>query len=267
VALAAPISTLIAEYKPRDTDTASSIRNLATGKPAALRNGGSLISDGPFWTGTVERSMSFDGVDDYADTPTALSTAGGFTVSAWVKLDRTDRAAAAISQSGTRVSNFKLGVGPGGKWQFSMPRTDADSTTADTAVGPAATGAVWTQVAGVYDQAHATIRLYVNGVAAGTAAHTTPWSTTNGGLQFGHAWASGAAIEPLDGAIGEIKVHQAALDARQASELVIDPVTARNDRCEIGRYLHAGGPAVRAVASQALAGTDYQRRDANYHTL
>ncbi|MGI5175327.1 polymorphic toxin-type HINT domain-containing protein [Dactylosporangium sp. CA-152071] len=41
-----------------------------------------------------------------------------------------------------------------------------------------------------------------------------------------------------------------------------DGAQAREDRCRVGNVLHQGGPNVRALAAQALAGTDAQRRAA-----
>ncbi|MEU8240647.1 LamG-like jellyroll fold domain-containing protein [Actinoplanes missouriensis] len=243
------------------TESPTLLNLIEGGADATLRNGAALVVDEPFPTGNTNSGISLDGTDDYIDTPIALDTTRGFTVSAWAKLDRVDRAATVVSQSGSRLSNFRIGLDAAGKWQFTMPRADTDTAASDTVTGPAATVSVWTHLTGVYDASAAKMTLYVNGVAAPAVTHSSPWAASNGGVQWGRGLAAGAPSGYTDGSVTRFHLFQDALDARRAGELVINPELERADRCEIGHYLHAGGPAVKALAGRALSGTAYQRRE------
>ncbi|MFD1365993.1 LamG domain-containing protein, partial [Actinoplanes sichuanensis] len=246
------------------SDTASLYSSIEGVGNAVLRNGPTLVVDQPFPSGNTNSAVALDGTDDYADTPVTLNTAAGFTVASWVKLDRVDRTAAVISQSGNRVSNFRIGLDAAGKWQFTMARADADSTAWDTVTGPAATVSKWTHLTGVYDAAAAKMTLYVNGVAATAGTHTAPWAAANGGVQWGRGQVAGGPGAFTDGNLKQLWIYQDTLDARRVGELVVAPARERADRCYAGHYLHAGGPAVKALAGRVLAGTAYDRRVASH---
>ncbi|XVU26649.1 LamG domain-containing protein [Actinoplanes sp. CA-054009] len=263
----APITStaLLASYDISEYDDDADVSNRVEGAASAtLRNGPTFVSGGPFQATNTNSGIALDGTDDYVDTSIALATTQSFTVSAWVRLDRVDRAQAVIAQNGSRVSNFRIGLDAAGKWQLTMPRTDADAPTSDTVTGPAATAAKWTHLTGVYDSTTAKMTLYVNGTGVAPVTHSAPWAAANGGVQWGRALSAGAATGYADGTISQLRVFQAALDARQASELTTDPAQARAARCDAAQYLHAGGPAVKALAGRVLAGTDYDRRAATF---
>ncbi|WP_246277950.1 LamG-like jellyroll fold domain-containing protein [Phytohabitans rumicis] len=158
-----------------------------------------------------------------------------------------------------RVSAYALKTNASGQWVFAMPRSDVDAPTWDTVTGPAAVAGLWTHVAGVYDATAGQIRLYVNGVKVATAAHTTTWAAA-GGLQAGRGFAAGKAAEYLAGNYDEVHAWSAVVSDEALAEFVVQPSIARADRCEIGHWLHAGGPEVKAIASTALAGIDQDRR-------
>jgi hypothetical protein len=73
---------------------------------------------------------------------------------------------------------------------------------------------VWTRLTGVHDAGTGQIRLYVNGVLEGTAAHTSPWNAT-GPLVVGsgHWW--GESYTPWRGEIDQVRVWQRALTASE----------------------------------------------------
>src|SRR6185503_9243645 len=81
-----------------------------------------------------------------------------------------------------------------------------------TVIGPVLTVGSWSHVVGSYDGA--TLRLYVNGAAAGTATVGT-LATGSGPAFLGHLGAEGGnpSIYPFSGAIDEVAVYGSALPA------------------------------------------------------
>jgi hypothetical protein len=256
----------IADYPVTKDDDGTLASRVANGPAATLRNGASVIEDGAWNFSSVERAVQLDGVDDFVDSPTSVPTAAPYTVAAWVNPARIDRQGVVLSQDGGRVSGFQLRVNAAGKWQFAVPQTDADAATWDVATGPAAAANKWTHLTGVYDEAAGQIRLYVNGTKAATATHTVKWAAS-GGLVAGRGRTAAQPKEFLTGKIDQVEAWQGALGDRHIAEQAITPSAARNDRCDIGHWLHVGGPEVKAVAGKALAGTDYDRRETNFAPL
>ncbi|MEH0983764.1 LamG-like jellyroll fold domain-containing protein [Micromonospora sp. CPCC 205556] len=122
----------------------------------------------------------FDGTSGALYTASsAIDTNADFTVSAWVK--PTVLGGTVLSQDGANTAGFKLWTDAGDKsWRFAMPRTDATSPTYDTAVSAPGTArpGVWTHVTASFTRSSGAMALYVSGVNAGRATHTTGWSAT-----------------------------------------------------------------------------------------
>nr|BFE51103.1 hypothetical protein GCM10017745_45300 [Saccharothrix mutabilis subsp. capreolus] len=160
-------------------------------------------------------AIHLDGTSSHAQTatpvvqPTAQGTFGSFTAMAWVKLDRMDDWATALSQDGTVHSGFALKYNhfPRG-WQFGMERadgtTDRATSTADSTALPRI--GVWTHLAGVYDHAAGKIRLYVNGKLAAEADHTSTWHA-GGPTALGRARYHGVADDFWPGDLDELQIH------------------------------------------------------------
>ncbi|GLI01308.1 hypothetical protein Pa4123_65840 [Phytohabitans aurantiacus] len=242
-------------------DEGTTAKNAAPGGgDGALQNGASFATGSP-WPklNVTQKSLRVDGVDDVLTTPVVLSTNQSFTVATWVRMDDPKRAQTVLAQNGARGSAYTLKTNASGQWAFAMSRSDVDAPAWDTATGPAAVAGRWTHVAGVYDAAAGQLRLYVNGAKVATAAHTTTWAAT-GGLQAGRGLVAGKAAEALAGNFDEIHAWSAVVADEALADLVVTPSIAREDRCDIGHWLHAGGPKVKAIASAALAGIDQDRR-------
>lgn len=148
-------------------------------------NNPGTVSGGVTWStdhGPVHTAGSavFDGTGVITGRTSSIDTGNSFTVATWVKLDPTAAAPMVIaSQDGNKVSGFTLYYNKAsGLWNFSMPRRDDARTGVESAVSSAAAATgVWTHLAGVYDAANKTIKIYVNGVMAGEAARTgVPWT-------------------------------------------------------------------------------------------
>jgi hypothetical protein len=182
------------------------------GDSSAFGNAGS-VQGAVRVPGRYGSGMSFDGTNDSVIVPDAgsLNLASGMTLEAWVKPTATDGwRTVAIKQ---RLSNISYGLygsssvvstdGEDGSAAFSSP--DANS---------------WTHVASTYDGN--TLRVYVNGVQAGTStARSGPITPGNGPLSIG-----GNSIwgEWFKGVIDEVRVYDRSLSAAEIQSDMTAPV-------------------------------------------
>ncbi|MFF9277608.1 LamG-like jellyroll fold domain-containing protein [Streptomyces griseosporeus] len=172
-----------------------------------------------------------------ADGP-AVNTAGSFTVSAWVKLASTSANSTFLGQDGEVASGFQLYYSTTYGWTFN--RHGSDTTGASTIRTYSGTSAVstgtWTQLTGVYDQATASLKLYVNGAQAGTTtAFTSPWSA-NGPLQIGRRLYDGTYAENANGSIADVQVYGEALTSSQVSSLYSGTLPAAGSSVQTATY-------------------------------
>ncbi|MDQ0795939.1 LamG-like jellyroll fold domain-containing protein [Streptomyces sp. B1I3] len=151
----------------------------------------------------------------------AVNTGGSFTVSTWVKLNSTAANSTFLAQDGETGSGFQLYYSTGAGWTFNRHANDRPGTAivrASSGTAAVTTG-TWTHLTGVYDKDAGQIRLYVNGVQAGTStAFTTPWDAT-GPLQIGRRLAEGAYGENANASLSDIQVYGEALTASQVTAL------------------------------------------------
>jgi hypothetical protein len=184
-------------------------------------------------TGLPLSAVSLNGDDEaLATAGSVLRTDQSFTVAAWVRPHAVNATRTALSQRGVEQSAFYLGVRQftvGGvdqyRWSFTLPSRDDDVgetwVNASGASAPltAADLAVWTHVAGVFDATAGQVRLYVNGVLAGSAAWTYGWPST-GPFEIGRAWYSpdggpGRVASSWAGDIDDVLVYHGAATASQ----------------------------------------------------
>jgi subtilisin-like proprotein convertase family protein len=165
--------------------------------------GGALDMDG--WSG---RAVSPEPV---------LSTARGFTIAAWVRLNDNRYVAApatAVSQDGSASSVFQLGyTTTGNTWSATLGST--------TVIAPSSIQArvgFWTHLAAVYDDSARRMALFVNGqqVAAATVPATLPAA---GKLRLGQGQQNSAAVNKWYGAIDEIRALQRVATAAEVQQM------------------------------------------------
>jgi hypothetical protein len=185
---------------------------------------GTLAGAAGYTAGAVGSALRLDGRTGYLTAPNTLRTDAGFTVSAWVRLDSTGYARAAVSQDGTNFCGFVLWYRPddGGRWVFGMPRSDGQYAGTDVAVSAApAVPNTWTHLTGVYDQAAGQLRLYVNGEPAGTAARTVPSWNAAGPVRIGRTmWDGAAAADYWAGGVDEVNLYDRVLSAAEVAGAV-----------------------------------------------
>ncbi|MET8277342.1 LamG domain-containing protein [Micromonospora sp. NPDC005174] len=178
----------------------------------------------------------------WQQTP-VVRTDQSFTVSAWVKLDRTDVTQFVLSQEATINNGFYLYYLPanGGEWKFKIlkdaatPDGGADPTIAVTPALDVDTS--WHHLVGVSDVGQRQLRLYVDGdlyVAPGGqkpsavpfSAAWQPWQA-NGPLRVGSGWGN---FNPMFGRVDDVATYQGAMTDAQVlalynSQVVKEPVS------------------------------------------
>jgi hypothetical protein len=164
--------------------------------------------------GVNGNALHLDGTSGSAGTAgPVVRTDQSFSVSAWVRVSTAaSYGATVVSEDGNRNGGFSLQYwGPTRQWRFAMPTADTDNAGANAALSaaPAQVGA-WTHLIGVYDASAAQVRLYVNGVLAGTAPRPGSWNAA-GALQLGRAKAGGSYGGYWPGDVDAVQVHQRVL--------------------------------------------------------
>ncbi|MEO3777466.1 LamG-like jellyroll fold domain-containing protein [Micromonospora sp. B11E3] len=154
-----------------------------------------------------------------------VDTTKSFSVAAWVRVTDTGTTCCktVVSQDGVVTNGFNLYYVPSTKqWGFSMYNADGTSTQGGF-VFAAATANTWTHVSAVYDAAQKQMRLYVNGVLAGTTNHDSTWNAS-GAFHVGYAkWGSGQSNTGA-GQIADVQVFNRVLVEHDfTGQLASDP--------------------------------------------
>ncbi|WP_327011768.1 DUF5127 domain-containing protein [Dactylosporangium sp. NBC_01737] len=141
-----------------------------------------------------------------------VDTSGSFTVAAWVNLTASTSFATVLSQDGVQGSGFYLQYSAvDNAWAFAMLASDTAGAAATRAVAPLPPQAGgWTHLVGVRDAAAGQLRLYVNGVLAGTAAKGAAWAAS-GAFAIGRGKWNGATADFLPGQVDQVRVWSRAL--------------------------------------------------------
>ncbi|MBW4719979.1 LamG-like jellyroll fold domain-containing protein [Saccharothrix obliqua] len=196
--------------------------NESSGSTATDASGGgrelTLQSGASFASGYDGNALSLNGSTGFAKSSAAvLDTSRAFTVSAWVKLDRTDTYHTVLSQDGTHNSPFFLQYSKDvDRWTMSASTGDtvpADVFRAPSASPPAA--GVWTHLLSTYEPDSSKVALYVNGKPEGTL--TMPMWQSTGSLVVGAGKWGGNREGYFPGSIDGVRVWDRALSAGEAA--------------------------------------------------
>ncbi|MFD7288271.1 LamG-like jellyroll fold domain-containing protein [Streptomyces sp. NPDC059863] len=198
---------------------ASQAQGTAGDRVADLRGGAT-----PGVAGRLGTAVSFDGVDDYAQTdiPT-VATESGFSAAAWVKLSKMpDTAAIIAAQPGNHSPGFELYYSKSyDRWAFNQFLSDTPESNAVRAMAPAPGGVTageWTHLVGTYSQTDGELKLYVQGKLVGTTPYTTPWDARRG-LQIGAGSYSGKPGSFFPGTIDDVRIYDKPLTATEVTRL------------------------------------------------
>ncbi|MEV4313631.1 LamG-like jellyroll fold domain-containing protein [Actinocrispum sp. NPDC049592] len=198
-----------------DEGTGTQAGDTAGNHPAALTGGATWAQ------GVRGGAMSVDGTSGYADAGAGVvDTTQSFSVSGWVKLDRTSGYQTVVSVDGNQVSNFFLQLRDDSR-RFAFTRLSADSPTdgvyASSNFDPVA--GQWYQLTGVYDATAKTLSLYVNGIKQQTVTAPPAWQAT-GHLVIGRGKYGGNPVDFVAGTIDDVRVSQGVLTAADVARLV-----------------------------------------------
>jgi hypothetical protein len=199
------------------------------------------LAGGATWdpVGVHGSAVAFDGVDDHVTTAgRTVDTGADLSVSAWVKLTATGANRTAVSQDATTVAGYTLGYdSTADRWAFTMKDADDDANAGtDHALSqtPPTLG-TWTHLVGTHDHGAEELRLYVDGVLAGTGVHGQDFSAT-GPLTLGRARLGAGYIDPWIGSIDEVRTYRRLLLADEVAALV-----TFTDRSPAPATLHVAG--------------------------
>ncbi|NLU73855.1 LamG domain-containing protein [Streptomyces sp. HNM0575] len=166
--------------------------------------------------------LEFDGEQFVASDGALVDTSGSFSVSARVRLDRTDVSQTVLSQDGDDSSGFMLRYdAEETRWEMRMPEEDSDVADSDSeesvfAVRPKP--GQWTQLTGVYDDADDQIRLYVGGHLGEPAGREDDFET-EGNFVVGRGLSLNRFFEGLDGTVDDVRAFGRALSSSEAAAL------------------------------------------------
>lgn len=173
-------------------------------------NGASYTTDTPSGQGY---SLSFDGVDDYVDVPTAsvlnFSNNGTFAISIWVKPDTLISAwrRGILRQENYLISGYRFGFSNGGTPIF---WTTQSGGTLQLTSSAGLTVSQWNHIVVTYNNQQAYI--YLNGIQKGSATGTY--------IAGSNAFRIGYLInEYFNGLIDEVRIYERALETAQIEEL------------------------------------------------
>ncbi|MFE3021513.1 LamG-like jellyroll fold domain-containing protein [Streptomyces sp. NPDC059256] len=202
-----------------DEETGTQAVGTAPARTAVLHGGAT-----PGVSGALGTAVRFDGVNDYArtDIPT-VATDTGFSVSAWAKLSSVPgTSAVVVAQPGNHNPGFQLYYsGTYDRWAFVQYRADDPNATTAMAMQAQAGGVSaneWVHLVGTHSATDDELKLYVDGVLAGTTAYDSPWDARRG-LQIGAGSHNGDPRSFFPGAIDEVQIFDKTLSQGEVTRL------------------------------------------------
>jgi Concanavalin A-like lectin/glucanases superfamily len=212
-------------YWKLDDPSGKTAANVVPGGSAGVLQGNAHFVT----NGAVNGAVQLDQSTDYVSTNgPAFRTDQSFTLATWARLD-VEPAATAIStvaaQNGATNSAFTLGYrnnSAGDWWEFYTTGADAKTHPGDAAVhsapGTAKVGE-WAQITAVDDVPNKQIRIYVNGVLAGSAPQTSTFNAT-GPLLFGRMLWEGVVGNYWTGGIDDVRAYSRVLSDEEIRGIV-----------------------------------------------
>jgi len=182
--------------------------------------GNSGSSSGAAWNvgGRYGSALSFDGVNDWVTIPDAssLDLTAGMTLEAWVRPSTLGGWRTLVFKERTGGVVYGLYADQAGGRPLGQVYIGSERNAIGTSSLPLN---VWTHLATTYDGA--VVRLYVNGVLAGSSSISGSMTASTGVLRIGgnSVWA-----EWFAGLIDEVRVYNRALTAAEIQQDMQSPV-------------------------------------------
>jgi alpha-L-arabinofuranosidase len=175
------------------------------------------LGSGAGWTTAARigtHALTLDGSANATATATgpAADTSQGFSVAAWVKLNKTTGDQTIVTGKGANAAGYALQFRSStGKFAFGRAASDSASaavTYADAASAPN-TG-TWYHLIGVDDVNAGKLELYVNGALAGSASYSGGWKASGDTVVGGG----------LSGVVDDVQVYDHPLTTDEVEQLV-----------------------------------------------
>lgn len=225
---------------------------------SSRRNPTTFTGTPTYGKGVNDRAAMFDGKTVAAKAQeVGVPMTGSFTVSAWVKLTRTDQVQTVLGEDGTRMSGYVVQYRPElNRWVFGGPTQDADGASlvyAASAQPPTLNS--WTQLTGVYDYPARQVRLYVDGQLAGTRNNVFLWPA-GGGFTIGRGKVAGQPADFFAGLIDEVTTDMGAAADSEITQRAGYPAVAAG---QFGRFVNSQGDSYLASTNaSAPAGYHFE---------
>jgi concanavalin A-like lectin/glucanase superfamily protein len=166
--------------------------------------------------------LAFDGQQFVASSGSLVDTSSSFSVSARVKLDRTDVSQTVVSQDASDSSGFQLQYDADeSQWEMRMPEQDTADAEGDADEAASESGAEVgesTHLTGVYDDAADEVRLYVDGRLAGTSSREEDFES-EGNFVVGRGLSRNEFFQGLDGTVDDVRAFGRAVSSAEAKVL------------------------------------------------
>jgi len=170
----------------------------------------------------VNGALPLDGRQFVASDGPVVDTSTSFTVSARVKLNRTDISQTALSQDSSESSAFMLQYdADASQWEMRIPKQDTDDAAAPADEAGSKSGAEageWTHLTGVYDDADNQVRLYVDGRLAETVEREDDFASSERFI-VGRGLSGNEFFQGLDGTIDDVQAFGKAVSSAEAKSL------------------------------------------------
>lgn len=175
--------------------------------------------EGP--NGNMQGAAYFDAGDySYVNTDRiAVDTTRAFTAGVWVLPEETGRDTTAINQSGiSSTPNFSLGMTTDAAghpaWSFTLPSADGETRV----TGGTPQAGEWAYLAGVYDPATGTARLYVDGAQVATEGAAVPEDTALWNFVMGRD-GNDYSKKRWHGHLADVRLWDSVIDPAELAEL------------------------------------------------
>jgi len=186
---------------------------------------GTVVGDVSFVPGPSGKAATFDvnggngyvAIPDFPDDPVGT----GLTIAAWIEtVDPAEAGQRIVVDDENNTGGYALSVGDPGPGAVRFYSRSKDAISLDTSTGVVGTD-TWHHVAGVYDDAAETRRIYVDGrLEATLAADTGPWGSDPGPTTIGgETDDSGESDRRFRGGIHDVHVYSRPLSASEVQAL------------------------------------------------
>ena len=214
--------------------------------------GGALWSSGPYGG-----ALTFDGVNDQVNIPSAGVHGDEVTLSAWIQSNGPQAAWAGLIHTGANGEDAGLLIGPGGELRYIWA---GDSGTTAWASGLKPPVGQWVFVALVVSDDKATVHMY-DGVTHKKAVHKYPHSSQTFAGMTHLGWNSADETYRFSGAMADVRVYGRVLGQSAIQDLILlggraeapDP----RDGGSVGAPLLRWTSGVGTFAHHVYFGADY----------